>query len=69
MEFFLQNRNQFWIKRTLASSQVVKEVRKPLISVATSYWCELDFSPLVSIKTKWRNRLELKKIYHRLYPK
>ena len=50
----------FWISLGQAYSLLVKQAMATIIPFATTYLCESGFSSLVAIKTKSRNRLNVK---------
>lgn len=59
-EFHAKVVGEFWFSLSQAYLLVVKRAMSVLIPFATTYLCEAGFSALVSIKTKKRNRLNVK---------
>ncbi len=57
--FQSQSINCFWVEMAYIYPDVAKKALKILIPFATTYECETAFSSLVSIKTKFRNRLDV----------
>ena len=51
--------SQFWSKAKETAPSCSREARRILVLFATSYLCEAGFSALVSLKTKYRNRLDV----------
>ncbi|VVC45729.1 Hypothetical protein CINCED_3A010571 [Cinara cedri] len=63
LQFASQDLNKIWIARKNEYGSLVTEELKILIPFATSYLCEKEFSSMVAIKTKYRNRLSLELTY------
>jgi len=59
-DFNSKNVAEFWCSLTQAYPRLVKRAMVALIPFATSYLCESGFSTLLTIKTKQRNRLDVK---------
>ena len=59
-DFNSKNVTEFWCSLTHAYPRLVKRAMVTLLPLATSYLCESGFSALVAIKTKQRNRLNVK---------
>ena len=53
--------SDFWIAMAQTYPDLAKMALKVLIPFATTYECEADFSTLLHIKTKYRNRLDVTK--------
>ncbi|XP_008180424.1 protein ZBED8-like [Acyrthosiphon pisum] len=59
-DFQTKNLIEFWCSLTMAYPRVVSRAMEFLIPFATTYLCESGFSTMVTIKTKARNRLDIK---------
>ncbi|XP_042223912.1 protein ZBED8-like [Homarus americanus] len=59
-EFNSKSLGEFWCALTQAYPCLVKRAMDALIPFAATYLCESGFSALVSVKTKSRNRLDVK---------
>jgi len=59
-DFQTKNLIEFWCSLTMAYPRAVSTAMKFLIPFATTYLCESGFSTMVTIKTKSRNRLDIK---------
>ena len=59
-DFNSKNVADFWRSLTHAYPRLVKRAMVALLPSATSYLCESGFSALLAIKTKQRNRLNVK---------
>jgi len=59
-EFNSKSLGEFWCSLTQAYPRLAKRAMGALIPFATTYLCESGFSALVTIKTKSRNRLDVK---------
>ena len=59
-EFNIKNLGNFWCSLSEAYPRLAKRAVNTLIPFATTYLCESGFSALVSIKTKSRNRLDVR---------
>ncbi|KAL4084165.1 hypothetical protein QTP88_027998 [Uroleucon formosanum] len=59
-EFQSKNLIEFWCSLTMAYPRAVSTAMKFLIPFATTYLCESGFSTMITIKTKSRNRLDIK---------
>ena len=59
-EFSKQNIGEFWCGQMASYPVLAEKAVTTLIPFPTTYLCESGFSSLVSIKTKSRNRLEVK---------
>ncbi|XP_050064407.1 protein ZBED8-like [Aphis gossypii] len=59
-DFQTKNQIEFWSSLTTAYPRAVSRAMKFLIPFATTYLCESGFSTMVTIKTKSRNRLDIK---------
>ena len=59
-EFNSKSLGEFWCALTQAYPRLAKRAMSALILFATTYLCESGYSALVSIKTKIRNRLDVK---------
>ena len=60
MSFNSKSIGDFWISLGRAYPLLVKNAMAAIIHFATTYLCESGFSSLVVIKTKSRNRLNVK---------
>ena len=63
-DFNSKNVAEFWCSLTQAYPRLVKRATVALIPFATSYLFESGFSVLLAIKTKQRNRLDVKDDMH-----
>jgi len=59
-DFRTKNLIEFWCTLTKAYPRAVSRAMQFLIPFATTYLCESGFSTMVTIKTKSRNRLDIK---------
>jgi len=59
-DFQTKNVIELWCSLTKAYPRAVSKAMKLLIQFATTYLCESGFSKMVTIKTKARNRLDIK---------
>ena len=59
-EFNSKSLGEFSCSLTQAYPRLAKRVMGALIPFATTYLCESGFSALITIKTKSRNRLDVK---------
>jgi len=59
-DFQTKNLIEFWCSLTMAYPRAVSRAMKFLILFATTYLCESGFSTIITIKTKSRNRLDIK---------
>jgi hypothetical protein len=59
-DFQTKNVIKFWCTLTQAYPRAVSRVMQFFISFTTTYLCESRFSSMVTIKTKSRNRLDIK---------
>ncbi|XP_008190103.1 protein ZBED8-like [Acyrthosiphon pisum] len=59
-DFQTKNLIEFWCSLTMAYPRAVFRAMTFLIPFATTYLCESGFSTMVTIKTKARNRLDIK---------
>uniref|UniRef100_UPI0035900B4B protein FAM200C-like n=1 Tax=Myxine glutinosa TaxID=7769 RepID=UPI0035900B4B len=53
---------QFWCEQIAAYPSLVKRATNVLVPFTTMYLCEIGFSALLNLKSKWRNRLDV--IFH-----
>jgi len=58
MEFDSMQLDAFWCAQLNTFPQLAKKALEILVPFATTYLCETEFSTLVNIKTKQRNRLD-----------
>lgn len=54
-----QRLTQFWLSLRATHPHIYAEAVKVLLPFTTSYLCEVGFSAMTSIKTKYRNKLDL----------
>jgi len=59
--FVLSSLTQFWTHVKLHYSELANKTLKNLISFATSYLCEIGFSVLAVIKSKYRWKMNIEK--------
>ena len=60
IEFNSKTGEQFWCSQRQTYPSLAKQACNALIPFVTTYLCEAGFSALVTIKTKHRNRLDVK---------
>ena len=58
MEFFDDSLENFWASQLETYPVLAKKALTVLVPFATTYLCETEFSCLIHIKTKSRNRLD-----------
>ena len=60
LEFYAKELEEFWCSLKHSYLHLSKQAMRALIPFVTTYLCESGFSALVTIKTKNRNRLDIK---------